>query len=126
MHAAALELVVLEGGDAKCAVTSPAFDSSTCMAVGCAMLTVRWSSWLQFASPNACADASCSVVACEDTLTPATAMRSCSVKSLIDLMPGLRALSSIGMEFSAATPCTPSEPRVRSHSVTNEPRPPAA
>ena len=41
-------------------------------------------------------------------------------------MLGLRVLRNIGMEFSAATPFTASSPRVRSHSVTKEPSPPAA
>ena len=48
---------------------------ATAVASGCAIETVRWSSALNFASPNALAAAICRMIACIETFTAGNAMR---------------------------------------------------
>ena len=97
---------------------SPAPDSMADVAVGCAKATVKPSSRSNSFSPHCFAAAICKVTACIDVFTAGSAILSFAVKSVIDLMLGLRVVSVIGTSLTAAEPsrrrCRPlSNPKAR-------------
>ena len=87
--------------------------------------TVSVSSLAKSLAPKALAAAICNVMACTETFTAGTAMRSLGLKSLMVLMSGSRLLSRNGCELSAEMPRTScGVPLVCAHSVSRPGTPP--
>ena len=106
------------GGEVKWLSISLMPESKAVIASGWLSETVRLSSLVALAGPKACAAAICRVIAWIDDLVAGSAMRSLSVKSLIDATLGLRVLRYSGIEFSA--PSDLISPLVLSHKVRNQ------
>src|ERR1035437_4153146 len=78
-------------------------------------------------SPYALAAAICSMIACTETFTAGTAIRSLCLRSLMVLTSGLRLLSRNGCELNADTPRTScGVPLVFAHSTKRPGTPPEA